>query len=171
MRISKFEVSHPDDIRNVFKILWTEKMLAEKILIAQVLFTRNWWRGAVAGKVQTRSFAKQDAEWEDGWWTWTPGQWSQPMKHARAYSNSFPWPPNWVHEGYGLRWYLRLIEKSANTHPCLFGADKKTPTEKRVWHLEKKKHVDLGIICSFALIFCFILKSQIDIFWARAYPG
>ena len=164
MRILKFEVSHPDDIWNVLKIVWNEKMLEEKILIAQVLFTRNSWRKGVAGTVQTRSFAKQNASWEDGWWSWTPEQWSQSSKYARAYSNSFLWPPNWVQEGYGLRWYLRLIEKSATPpHACLVQTKKhQQQNESDIWR--KKKHVDLGIICSFTFIFALPWRYRLIFF-------
>ena len=171
MRTLKFEVSHPGNIQNVFTILWSEKMFVEKILIAQVPITRNWWRRDVAGTVQTRSFSKQNASWEDVWWSGTSGQWSQSTKHARAYSNTFPWPPNCVHEGYGLRWYLRLIEKSANLpHACLVQTKKhqqKNASDIR----RKKKYVDLGIFCSFTFIFALpwryrLINFEQELIWA-----
>ena len=145
-------------------------MFGEKILIAQEPFTRNWWRRDVAGTVQTRSFAKQNTSWEDGWWSWTSGQWSQSTKHARAYSNSFLWPPNWVHEGYGLRWYLRLIEKSATPpHACLVQTKKhQQQNASDIWR--KKKHVDSGIMCGFTFIFALSWRHRL-IFFEQELSG
>ena len=50
-----------------------------------------------------------------------------------------------------------LKNQQTPTHACL--VQKKKHQQKNVSDIwRKKKHVDLGIICSFALIFCFILK-------------
>lgn len=155
-----FEVNHPDKIQNVVKTcleinqqknVWSENLDCTSAFYEELMKETSSWNGPNDG------FHEAESSMGHGWGSLVFGQWSQSTELVRAYSKSSSWPQKRVHEGFRLRWYLRLFKTSSKTPTMPVWCRPKNNISKTCLTFEENKmNVELGIIGSFVLFLCFI---------------